>query len=67
VSVSLREAGNTDLNNQVSMMFVGLATDIKDPLQRLSAIRANAVAAKEVNSQIRTAIPTDFPSFGRPG
>jgi diacylglycerol O-acyltransferase / wax synthase len=38
------------LNNQVSMMFVGLATDIKDPLQRLKAIRANAVAAKEVNT-----------------
>jgi WS/DGAT/MGAT family acyltransferase len=66
VPVSLREAGNTDLNNQVSMMFVGLATDIKDPLQRLSAIRANAVAAKEVTSQIKTAIPTDFPSFGAP-
>ena len=66
VPVSLREAGNTDLNNQVSMMFVGLATDIKDPLQRLNAIRANAVAAKEVNSQIKTAIPTDFPSFGAP-
>jgi diacylglycerol O-acyltransferase / wax synthase len=50
VPVSLREAGNTDLNNQVSMMFVGLATDIKDLLQRLNALRANAVAAKEVNT-----------------
>lgn len=48
------------------MMFVGLATDIKDPLQRLSAISADAVAAKEVTSQIKTAIPTDFPSFGAP-
>jgi WS/DGAT/MGAT family acyltransferase len=66
VPVSLREAGNTDLNNQVSMMFVGLATDIEDPLQRLAAIRANAIAAKEVTSQIKTAIPTDFPSFGAP-
>lgn len=66
VPVSLREAANADLNNQVSMMFVGLAADIKDPLQRLNAIRTNAVAAKEVNSQIKTAIPTDFPSFGAP-
>jgi diacylglycerol O-acyltransferase len=66
VPVSLREAGNTDLNNQVSMMFVGLASDIKDPLKRLATIRTNAIAAKEVNSQIKTAIPTDFPSFGAP-
>jgi diacylglycerol O-acyltransferase len=66
VPVSLREAGNTDLNNQVSMMLVGLATDVKDPLQRLAAIRTNAIAAKELTSQIKTAIPMDFPSFGAP-
>jgi diacylglycerol O-acyltransferase len=66
VPVSLREAGNTDLNNQVSMMFVGLATDIEDPLLRLDAIRANAIAAKNLTSQIKTAIPTDFPLFGAP-
>ncbi|HSH90597.1 MAG TPA: wax ester/triacylglycerol synthase family O-acyltransferase [Ramlibacter sp.] len=66
VPVSLREAGNTDLNNQVSMMFVGLATDIKDPLERLAAIHANAIAAKEVTGKVKTAIPMDFPSFGAP-
>lgn len=66
VPVSLREAGNTDLNNQVSMMLVGLASDIKDPLERLAAIRANAIAAKEINSQVKAAIPMDFPSFGAP-
>jgi WS/DGAT/MGAT family acyltransferase len=66
VPVSLREAGNTDLNNQVSMMFVGLASDIEDPLARLNAIHANAIGAKELTSQIKTAIPTDFPSFGVP-
>jgi WS/DGAT/MGAT family acyltransferase len=66
VPVSLREAGNTDLNNQVSMMLIGLATDIKDPLERLAAIKANSVAAKDLNGQIKTAIPMDFPSFGAP-
>ncbi|HSH90618.1 MAG TPA: WS/DGAT domain-containing protein, partial [Ramlibacter sp.] len=66
VPVSLREAGNTDLNNQVSMMFVGLATDIKDPLERLAAIHTNAIAAKEVTGKVKTAIPMDFPSFGAP-
>ncbi|MEO7392910.1 MAG: wax ester/triacylglycerol synthase family O-acyltransferase [Ramlibacter sp.] len=66
VPVSLREAGNTELNNQVSMMFVGLASDVKEPLKRLAAIRSNAIGAKELTSQIKTAIPTDFPSFGAP-
>src|SRR5206468_11719602 len=40
VPVSLREAGNTDPNNQVSMMMVSLATTIDDPLERLMAINA---------------------------
>ena len=31
VPVSLREQGNTDANNQVSTMLVGLCTDIDDP------------------------------------
>ncbi len=66
VPVSLRAAGNTDLNNQVSMMFVGLASDIADPLQRLHAIRGQAASAKELTGKIKTAIPTDFPSFGAP-
>src|SRR6185369_17252409 len=37
VPVSLREAGNTDANNQVSMMMVSLATTIEDPIERLRA------------------------------
>ena len=35
VPVSLREAGNTDPNNQVSMMMVSLATDIEDPIEQI--------------------------------
>jgi WS/DGAT/MGAT family acyltransferase len=66
VPVSLREAGNTDLNNQVSMMMVGLATDIADPIERLKTINASSTAAKELTGSFKAAIPTDFPSFGAP-
>jgi diacylglycerol O-acyltransferase len=66
VPVSLREAGNTDLNNQVSMILVSLATDIADPLERLKTIIESSRAAKELSGSLKAAIPTDFPSFGAP-
>jgi diacylglycerol O-acyltransferase len=66
VPVSLREAGNTDLNNQVSMMLVSLATDIADPLERLKTIIESSKAAKNLSGSLKAAIPTDFPSFGAP-
>ena len=66
VPVSLREAGNTDANNQVSMMLVSLATDIKDPLERLAAINASANAGKKLQGNVKGVIPMDFPSLGVP-
>ena len=66
VPVSLREAGNTDANNQVSMMLVSLATDIKDPLERLQAINASANVGKKFQGSVKGVIPTDFPSLGVP-
>ncbi len=66
IPVSLREAGNTDPNNQVTMMLASLATDIKDPLERLKAIHASTTASKELTGSFKAAIPTDFPSFGAP-
>lgn len=66
VPVSLREAGNTDANNQVSMMLVSLATDIKDPLERLLAINASANLGKKFQGSVKGVIPTDFPSLGVP-
>jgi len=66
VPVSLREQGNTDMTNQVSFMLVSLATDIKDPLERLRAIHASAASGKQVSGQVKGAIPMDFPSFGAP-
>ena len=66
VPVSLRDAGNTDANNQVSMTMMTLATDVKDPIERLKTINASSAAAKTMMGNFKAAIPTDFPSFGAP-
>ena len=66
IPVSLREAGNTDNNNQAMTMTVSLATDVADPLARLQAIHASAADAKVFTGNIRSAVPMDFPSFGAP-
>ena len=66
VPVSLREEGNTELNNQASMMRVSLASTIADPLQRLQAIRESSLAAKAMTASVKSVIPTDFPSLGAP-
>ena len=46
VPVSMRSAGDKTLNTQVSMMRVGLATNVADPLERLTAVHASAAEAK---------------------
>jgi WS/DGAT/MGAT family acyltransferase len=66
VPVSLREVGNTDPNNQVSMMMVSLATTIDDPIERLMAINASANVGKKLQGNVKGAMPTDFPSLGVP-
>ncbi len=66
VPVSLRQAGNVESNNQVSGMLCSLATDIKDPVERLKAIHASAVEAKELTGKLKDATPRDFSSFGAP-
>ena len=66
VPVSLREAGNTESNNQVSGMLCSLATDVKDPLARLKAIHASSVEAKELSGKLKDATPRDFSIFGAP-
>ncbi len=66
VPVSLREQGNTDANNQVSMTVMTLATDVADPIERLKVINESSAAAKSLMGSFKAAIPTDFPSFGAP-
>ena len=66
IPVSLRPEGNTDLSNQVSMARMSLATNIKDPIERLKAIHANSAGVKELISDVKNVLPTDFPSLGAP-
>lgn len=66
IPVSLREAGDTSANNQVSFVTSILGTDIADPVKRLRAINEASEANKRMMSRMKTAIPTDFPLFGAP-
>lgn len=66
VPVSLRPAGDSTANNQVSMMTMTLGTDIADPVERLRAIHAASDANKLMMGRVKTAIPTDFPMLGAP-
>lgn len=64
--VSLRAAGNAEVNNQVSMVQCALATDIADPVERLRTIAAATVQLKRQVASFRGLIPTDFPGFAAP-
>jgi WS/DGAT/MGAT family acyltransferase len=66
VPVSLREANNTDNNNQISMILCNLATNIDDPLKRLQLIKGSMQAAKAAFENLKGLMPTDYPSFGVP-
>ncbi len=66
VPVSLREAGNTDMNTQASMMRISLASTIADPRARLLAIHAASKATKAASASMNSVMPTDFPSLGVP-
>lgn len=64
--VSLRESGNTESNNQVSMVQCLLATDIDDPHERLQAIHASTAQIKHRVAAFKNMIPTDFPGLAAP-
>jgi diacylglycerol O-acyltransferase len=67
VPVSLREAGDATLNNQVSMMTVSLATDEADPAARFAAIRARRPRARPWSTACAAPWrPTSRP-WARPG
>ena len=66
VPVSLRVAGDTSANNQVSMLSMTMATEVIDPVDRLMAINAAGNANKAMMGRVKSAIPTDFPLFGAP-
>jgi len=66
VPVSLREKGNTEINNQATMVLARLGTDLADPKARLAAIVESMGQVKAATSQLKEMIPTDYPSLGSP-
>ena len=66
VPVSLRAEGDTRMNNQVTMSLVDLATNEKDPLQRLRAIRSRHRVDEEHHGRLRRADPHRLPVPGAP-
>lgn len=66
VPVSLREAGNTEMNNQVTGMICSLATDIEDPLERIKAIVDSSARAKQLTGSVKDIMPRDYSMFGAP-
>ncbi|MGJ7494763.1 WS/DGAT/MGAT family O-acyltransferase [Variovorax sp. RT4R15] len=66
VPVSLREAGDTTANNQASIILVSLATDIKDPVERMRAINSSSTSSKSMMSRFKAVVMDDFPTFGAP-
>ena len=70
VPVSTRGAGDRTLNTQVSMMRVGLATHVEDPLARLAAVHASAAEAKAEAQDLAALVAATpwipaLPWFGR--
>ncbi len=66
VPISLRAEGDTSSNNQVSGTVIDLATQIKDPIERLHMIMRGTQSMKQQMGAFGKLIPTDFPSLGSP-
>ena len=66
VPISLREAGDTRAQNQVSMSLVSLGTHLADVRRRLLHVLAAAQAMKSSMGSVKSILPTDLPSIGVP-
>ncbi len=66
VPISLREAGNSDSNNQVFGMNCQIATEIADPLERLMAIRSKSAESKGLAGSVKDIAPKDYSLLGAP-
>jgi diacylglycerol O-acyltransferase / wax synthase len=64
--VSLREESNKEMNNQASISVVDLGTHLADPLKRLNAIMASTAKVKEALVDLKSVLPTDYPSLLSP-
>lgn len=66
VPISIREPGNTEMNNQVLGMICNLATDVLDPIKRLQTIHESALRAKRFTETIKSAMLNLLSPWGAP-
>ncbi len=66
VPISLREKGDTRSDNQASMSLISLGTQLSDPKKRLAHIKSATAAMKGTMGNLKSILPTDFPSLGLP-
>jgi diacylglycerol O-acyltransferase / wax synthase len=67
VAVSTRAAeGDENAGNKFSVMYVTLGTEIEDPAERLAAIHASSVKAKELSEELRQHHETAISAVGPP-
>lgn len=66
VPISMRELGNTDINNQVFGMNCALATNYGDPVKRLTKINGDSRSSKTMASSVKDVAPNDFTVLGAP-
>lgn len=64
VPVSLRESGDTEMNNQNSMMLCSLATNLAEPKQRLMAIAESAVEQKKLIKTVKNLLVPEISFIG---
>ncbi len=66
VPMSMRAEGDDAQNNQVTMLPVSLASNVKDPAARVAAIKASAESMKDLGAKMKGLGPVDAPSIGAP-
>lgn len=66
VPISLRAQGDATSDNQASMSLISLGTHLADPARRLAHVKAATAAMKSTMGNLKSILPTDFPSLGVP-
>ncbi len=66
VPVSTRAAGDATSNTQATMTLMSLGTHLASPAERLAHVMASSRSMKAQMAQLKSLMPTDFPSLGIP-
>lgn len=66
VPVSTRAAGDTTANTQATMTLMSLGTHLASPAERLAHVIESTRAMKAQMNELKSLMPTDFPSLGIP-